>query len=100
MSANEEIRTQLLDMGIDGDKAREAAVRYNTIEAALNWVFGEGESVSFSCSLWKLSLTHAVDAERRGDRRTPKLQRLCDMGQRACRGLVPGHGGSRTSVGQ
>lgn len=46
MSANEEIRTSLMEMGVDGVKAREAAIRYNTIDAALNWVFGEGESVS------------------------------------------------------
>lgn len=45
MSANEEVRVALLDMGVDAPKSHQAAVRFHTVDAAINWVFGEGESV-------------------------------------------------------
>lgn len=45
MAANETVRMALLEMGVDPPKALHAAQRYETAEAAINWVFGEGENV-------------------------------------------------------
>lgn len=54
MSKEEEVRTVLIGMGIEPRLAHEASTRYQTAEAALNWVFGEGENVSPHCSYFEL----------------------------------------------
>lgn len=46
MSLHESTFQQLKDMGIDAPLARAAALRFSTTDAAVNWCFGEGQSVS------------------------------------------------------
>jgi hypothetical protein len=55
MSANIDVKEALVGMGVDGLKATAAASRYNSVESALNWVFGEGESVSVAARIFPLS---------------------------------------------
>lgn len=57
MASNETVRRALLEMGVDSAKALHASQRYETPEAAINWVFGEGESVSFiiGCTVLTIS---------------------------------------------
>jgi hypothetical protein len=46
MSANQTVRSALIDMGVEPARAHEAALRYQSVDAAINWVFGDGETVS------------------------------------------------------
>lgn len=63
MSANQTVRNALIDMGVEPARAHEAALRYQTVEPAVNWVFGDGETVSGGgkCTRWTFGLvvTHA-----------------------------------------
>lgn len=58
----ETIRDQLLSFGVEPAKAHAASVRYSTIEAAANWVFGDGENVGAAHMLREL--THSGSLKR------------------------------------
>lgn len=49
MSSSDEVREALIDMGVDPAKSHAASTMFGSVDAAINWVFGEGENVSFSC---------------------------------------------------
>lgn len=46
-SSAEEVREQLIDMGVDPAKSYAASTMFGSVDAAINWVFGEGENVSW-----------------------------------------------------
>lgn len=46
MSSSDEVREALIDMGVDPAKSHAASTVFGSVDAAINWVFGEGENVS------------------------------------------------------
>lgn len=46
MSSSDEVREALIDMGVDPAKSHAASTMFGSVDAAINWVFGEGENVS------------------------------------------------------
>lgn len=45
MSSSDEVREALIDMGVDPAKSHAASTMFGSVDAAINWVFGEGENV-------------------------------------------------------
>ena len=45
MSVHEPTFQALKEMGIEAPLAREAATRFHSVEPAVNWCFGDGQSV-------------------------------------------------------
>ena len=59
MSMDVEIYTQLKEIGIDPVLAREAANRFHTPDAAVDWCFGAGANVNTSVQVGYSSWTDA-----------------------------------------
>lgn len=55
MSSSDEVREALIDMGVDPAKSHAASTMFGSVDAAINWVFGEGENVSCMINLHELT---------------------------------------------